>query len=108
MNTKKNINKPRKVSTFLPKILDKFNKKKGSKILELKMNWKQIVGDDLSNKCTVYSLKKINNQNVLTIVSDSAEILEVSYSAENIKEKINKFFFSEFISVIKFKKSLQI
>ena len=68
----------------------------------------QIVGDDLSNKCTVYSLKKINNQNVLTIVSDSAEILEVSYSAEDIKEKINKFFFSEFISVIKFKKSLQI
>ena len=59
-------------------------------------------------KCTVYSLKKINNQNVLTIVSDSAEILEVSYSAEDIKEKINKFFFSEFISVIKFKKSLQI
>ena len=52
--------------------------------------------------------KKINNQNVLTIVSDSAEILEVSYSAEDIKEKINKFFFSEFISVIKFKKSLQI
>ena len=41
--------------------------------------------------------KKINNQNVLTIVSDSAEILEVSYSAEDIKEKINKFFFQNLL-----------
>ncbi len=72
------------------------------------MNWKEIVGEDLHNKCTVYSLKKVNNQNILTIISDSSEILEVSYSAEDIKEKINKFFFSEFINVIKFKKSLQI
>ena len=61
------------------------------------MNWRQIVGDDLYNKCAVYSLKKVNNQNVLTIVSDSAEILEVSYSAENIKEKINNFFFQNLL-----------
>ena len=65
MNTKKNINKPRKVSTFLPKILDKFNKKKGSKILELKMNWKQIVGDDLSTN-VLYIFFKKNKQSKRT------------------------------------------
>ena len=35
------------------------------------------------------------------------DLLELSYSSESLKKKINTFYSTEFIDVIKFKKSLQ-
>ena len=108
MSNKKNINNPKKVSIFLPKILKKINKNRGSNFLELKMNWDKIVGKEISKDCFVSSLIKRNQENVLTIISNKASILELSYSSEVIKKKINDFFLAKVVDVIKFKKSLQI
>jgi len=46
-------------------------------------------------------------KNILTISSDQNNILELSYSSDTIKEKINKFYNSPIIDEIKFKKFLQ-
>ena len=108
MSTKKNINKPKKVSTLLPSILKKLNKNNNNELLEIKVNWRKIIGDDLYERCYVSNLKRINNRNILTIVSVSAEIFEISYSSDLIKKKINKYFLREVVDLIKFKKSLQI
>ena len=35
------------------------------------------------------------------------DLLELSYSSENLKDKINSFYSREFVNVIKFKKPLQ-
>ena len=108
MSSKRNINKPKKVSTLLPSIFKKLNKKNNNELLEIKVNWKKIIGDDLCEKCYVSTLKKVNNRNVLTIISESSEIFEISYSSDVIKKKINKYFLREVVDLIKFKKSLQI
>ena len=107
MSSKRNINKPKKVSTLLPQILKKVNKNDNKNLLEIKMNWTKIVGDEFSKTCFVHSLKKVNNNNVLTIISNEARIFELSYSSQVIKEKINGFFLRQVVDIIKFKKSLQ-
>ena len=99
------MSKPQKISSFIPKIFKSF--KKNSNLLELRANWEKIVGKNFSDRCHVYSLKKINTKNVLTIESIESDLFELSYSSENLKKKINKFYSREFIDVIKFKKSLQ-
>ena len=73
MSSKRNINKPKKVSTLLPSIFKKLNKKNNNELLEIKVNWKKIIGDDLCEKCYVSTLKRVNNRNVLTIISESSE-----------------------------------
>ena len=96
-----------KVSTLLPNILKPTRKQNGSKLLELKMNWEKILGKNLAQKCFAYSIRKINDKNVLTLISNKNDLLEISYSSEDIKEKINSFFLKNFVDDIKFKKSLQ-
>ena len=83
-----------KISTLLPKVLKKLSgqSKNGSKILELKMNWDNIINDDISNNIFVDSIRKINNKNTLIIISNKANLVEISYSAELIKKK-NKYIF---------------
>ena len=58
----------------------------------------------LFSRCYVYSLKKINKKNILIIQSTETDLLELSYSSESLKKKINTFYSTEFIDVIKFKK----
>ena len=99
------MSKPIKISSLIPKIFKSF--KKNSKLLELQANWEGIVGKKISSKCYACSLKKINDRNVLTIESDDFDLLELSYSSENLKDKINSFYSREFVNVIKFKKPLQ-
>ena len=107
MNAKRNINNLKKVSTILPKIFKKINKKGNSELLEIKMNWTLIMGKEYSDKCDVVSIKKINKKKVLTISCSEASLFELSYSTVEIKEKINSFFLRNVVDIIKYKKSLQ-
>tara|TARA_B100000029_G_scaffold477618_1_gene522818 strand:- start:100 stop:330 length:231 start_codon:yes stop_codon:yes gene_type:complete len=75
--------------------------------LEIKLNWEEIVGKEFSEKCFVSNFQRVNKKNILTIISDNTNLLELSYSSEEIKKKINKFFSSKKIDDIKFKKSFQ-
>tara|TARA_X000001036_G_scaffold147154_1_gene139993 strand:- start:386 stop:718 length:333 start_codon:yes stop_codon:yes gene_type:complete len=97
-----------KISTLLPKVLKNLKKtnKNSSKLLELKMKWKDIIGDKISEDIFVDSVKKLNNKNVLIIISKKPNLVEISYSSEMIKDKINKHFNECFIDNIKFKRSL--
>ena len=97
-----------KISTLLPKVLKNLKKtnKNSSKLLELKMKWKDIIDDNLSEDIFVDSIKKLNNKNVLIIISKKPNLVEISYSSEMIKDKINKHFNEGFIDNIKFKRSL--
>ena len=97
-----------KISTLLPKVLKKFKKpnKNSSKLLELKMKWADIIGDKISEDIFADSIKKLNNKNVLIIISKKPNLLEISYSSEMIREKINKHFNECFIDNIKVKRSL--
>ena len=49
----------------------------------------------------------MNNKNILTLVSDDSCVLELSYSSEDIKDKINSFNPDFNINEIKFKKIFQ-
>ena len=71
------------------------------------MNWEEILEKEFSSVCFASSLKRINNKNILTIVSDDRNILELSYSANILKNKINNFFNWVIVDEIKFKKILQ-
>ena len=97
-----------KISTLLPKVLKNLKKtsKNGSKLLELKMKWDDIIEDNISKDIFADSIKKLNNKNVLIIISKKPNLLEISYSSEMIKDKINKHFNECLIDNIKFKRSL--
>ena len=94
MNQRNYIKHPVKISTLLPKVLKPLKKKNGSMLLELKMNWEKIIGSEISEICFVLTVKKINKKNILIIVSDDSNILELSYSSDEIKNKVNNFFLS--------------
>jgi len=98
--------KPKKISSFIPQIIG--SSKKNNKLIELKANWENIVGKKFSKKCYVSGLRQINKKNILTIISCESDLLELSYSTEVIKNKINNFYSYDFIDIIKFKKSLQL
>ena len=97
-----------KISTLLPKVLKNLKKtnKNSSKLLELKMKWDDIIEDKISKDIFADSIKKLNNKNVLIIISKKPNLLEISYSSEMIKDKINKHFNECLIDNIKFKRSL--
>ena len=107
MNQKNNIKNPVKISTILPKVFKSLKKKNDGLLLEIKLNWEKILRPELSSRCFAASLKKINNSKILIITTSERNILELSYSSEEIKMQINEFFRTTVINEIKFKKSLQ-
>jgi len=109
MMRRKNYNSSlSKISTLLPKVLKNLKKtnKNSSKLLELKMKWDDIIEDKISKDIFADSIKKLNNKNVLIIISKKPNLLEISYSSEMIKDKINKHFNECLVDNIKFKRSL--
>ena len=52
------------------------------------MNWEKILGDELSKDIFVESIRKVNNQNTLIIISNKISLLEISFSSEIIKKKL--------------------
>ena len=107
MNRKNYINNPVKISTLLPKVFKPLKKKNDGLLLEIKLNWEKILRPELSSRCFAASLKKINNSKILIITTNERNILELSYSSDEIKMQINEFFKTTVINEIKFKKSLQ-
>ena len=107
MNHKNYIKNPVKISTLLPKVFKHLKKKNDGLLLEIKLNWEKILKPELSSRCFAYSLRKINNSKILTITTNDRNILELSYSSNEIKMQINEFFKTTVINEIKFKKSLQ-
>ena len=101
------IKSPQKVSTFIPKILKPFRNKLGTKALELRTHWEEIVGKEIAEKCDVSGLKTFNNKKILILVSDENNLVELSYSSNLIMKKIHDFNSDFKIEEIKFKKSLQ-
>ena len=108
MRQKNYIRYPVKISTLLPKVLKPLRRNNDGVLLEIKLNWDKIVDPKISSICFVYSLKKINNKTILTIVSDNRNIVELSYSSEEIKNNVNDFFDASIVNEIKFKKSLKL
>ena len=86
MSSKGNINNPKKFQLFYLQYL-KTKQKNNNELLEIKSELEKIIGNDLCEKCYVSALKKVNNRNVLTIISESSEIFEISYSSDEIKKK---------------------
>ena len=82
-------------------------KKNDGVLLEIKLKWEKILEPRLSSRCFPSSLKKTNNTKILIITTDERNILELSYSSNEIKMQINEFFKATVINEIKFKKSLQ-
>ena len=82
-------------------------KKNDGVLLEIKLKWEKILEPRFSSRCFPSSLKKINNTKFLIITTDERNILELSYSSNEIKMQINEFFKATVINEIKFKKSLQ-
>ena len=107
MSKKSYIKTPVKISNIIPNVFKNLKKNNGTLLLEIKMNWEIIVQQKYCDVCFVSSLKKINNKNILTVVSKTRCIMELSYSSNEIKEKINSYFNSTVIDEIKFKKVLQ-
>ena len=70
------------------------------------MKWDDIIEDKISKDIFADSIKKLNNKNVLIIISKKPNLIEISYSSEMIINKINKHFNECFIDGIKFKRSL--
>ena len=83
------MSKAKKISSLIPKIFKSL--KKNADLLELKANWEEVVGKKFSSRCYVYSLKKINKKNILTIQSAENDLLELSYSSEILKKKLMRF-----------------
>ena len=108
MNHKNYIKNPVKISTLLPKVFKPLKKKNDGLLLEIKLNWEKILKPELSSRCFAHSLKKINNSKIILIITtNERNILELSYSSDEIKMQINEFFKTTVINEIKFKKSLQ-
>ena len=64
------------------------------------MKWDDIIEDRISKDIFADSIKKLNNKNVLIVISKKPNLLEISYSSEMIKDKINKHFNEYFIDNI--------
>tara|TARA_B100000524_G_scaffold78336_1_gene35921 strand:- start:55 stop:381 length:327 start_codon:yes stop_codon:yes gene_type:complete len=107
MKHKNYIKNPVKISTLLPKVFKTIRKKNDGLLLEIKLNWEKIVGPELYVNCFVSSLKKVNKKTVLIVVSEKRSVHELSYSSNDIKKNVNKFFQADVVNEIKFKKSFQ-
>ena len=107
MKHKNYIKNPVKISTLLPKVFKTIKKKNDGLLLEIKLNWEKIVGSELYSDCFVSSIKRINKKTILIVVSERRSIHELSYSSNDIKNNVNKFFQANVVNEIKFKKSFQ-
>lgn len=97
---------PTSISALLPEVLKPITKKFSSNLLEIQLNWHKISGDDLSKITKPSKIYKVNNKNILEILVYKNYTLEISYSSDEIKKKINNFYKFEYLAGIKIKKSL--
>ena len=81
----------RPLQSLLPENAKKILKKDGFVYFEIIKNWKNIVGEKMFKEVTPIKIKKINNENILSINVDKNIMIEIEYSRDQIIEKINSY-----------------
>ena len=81
----------RPLQSLLPENAKKILKKDGFVYFEIIKNWKNIVGEKIFKDVTPSKIKKINNENILSINVNKNVMIEIEYSRDQIIEKINGY-----------------
>jgi len=81
----------RPLQSLLPENAKKIIKKDGFVYFEIIKNWKNIVGEKLFKDTAPLKIKKINNENILSINVNKNIMIEIEYSRDQIIEKINSY-----------------
>ncbi len=81
----------RPLQDLLPENVKKILKKDGFVYFEIIKNWKNIVGEKMFKDVAPLKIKKINNENILSINVNKNVMIEIEYSRDQIIEKINSY-----------------
>ena len=81
----------RPLQSLLPENAKKILKKDGFVYFEIIKNWKSIVGEKMFKCVAPFKIKKINNENILSINVNKNVMIEIEYSRDQIIEKINSY-----------------
>ena len=81
----------RPLQSLLPENAKKILKKDGFVYFEIIKNWKNIVGEKMYKDVVPFKIKKINNENILSINVNKNIMIEIEYSRDQIIEKINSY-----------------
>ena len=100
---KKSIQGLRSFKDTLPKKIRETILKKGQLYSKITNNWKTIVGIKLYNACSPKSFKNMKNSDIkrLNIMVKRGHEIEVEYSRNIIKDRVNNFLGYDFINKIK-------
>jgi hypothetical protein len=79
------------LQSLLPENVKKILKKDGFVYFEIIKNWKNIVGEKMFKDVAPSKIKKINNENILSINVNKDIMMEIEYSRDQIIEKINSY-----------------
>lgn len=81
----------RPLQSLLSENVKKILKKDGFVYFEIIKNWKNIVGKKMFKDVSPVKIKKINNENILSINVNKNVMIEIEYSRDQIIEKINGY-----------------
>ena len=81
----------RPLQSLLPENAKKILKKDGFVYFEIIKNWKNIVGEKMFKDVTASKIRKINNENILSLNVNKEIMIEIEYSRDQIIEKINSY-----------------
>ena len=81
----------RPLQSLLPENAKKILKKDGFVYFEIIKNWKNIVGEKMFKCVAPFKIRKINNENILSINVNKNVMIEIEYSRDQIIEKINSY-----------------
>ena len=79
------------MQSLLPENAKKILKKDGFVHFEIIKNWKNIIGEKMLKDVTPVKIKKINNENILSINVNKSVMIEIEYSRDQIIERINSY-----------------
>jgi len=79
------------LQSLLPENAKKILKKDGFVHFEIIKNWKNIIGEKMLKDVTPVKIKKINNENILSINVNKSVMIEIEYSRDQIIERINSY-----------------
>ena len=100
---RKSIQGLRSFKDTLPKKIRQTFLEKGKLYSKITNNWKTIVGIKLYNACSPKSFKNMKNSGIkrLNIMVKRGHEIEVEYSRNIIKDRVNNFLGYDFINKIK-------
>ena len=73
---------------------------------DLVARWQEIIGDEISNLADICAVKKMRDgtYNIVLRPRNPAYTLKLSYMTDEIKKKINKYFGTDCVGKISFRK----